>query len=108
MEKATTNLSTVLGIIVIGVAGYYLYTQKFADDTSFVNSDLDMENVLKNANIFIERSRILNEAELNLEFFDDERLLSLRSYSTPILDRPVGRDNPFSDTGSRSTVVTGQ
>lgn len=97
MGKTVTNLITVLGVGIVAFAGYYVYSQKIATEAEFIASGQDMENILNETNVFIERSKILSRVDLDISFFEDERLLSLQSFRTPVEDLPVGRHNPFEE-----------
>jgi len=96
MNKTTTNLILALGVITIAFAGYYFYTQQ-SSGISFTQNDQTLQNMLNNTQVFIERRQTLDQVELDIGFFEDERFQSYRSYTTPIEERPVGRADPFSD-----------
>lgn len=98
MGKTATNLSIILGLITIVFAGYYLYTQKSTDSFSLDTNKQTMENMLNNTGVFIERRQVLDQVELNVALFEDARFRSLRSFTTPIQERPIGRPDPFADT----------
>lgn len=98
MGKTATNLSIILGLITIAFAGYYMYMQRDASVLSFDTNAQTMEDMLNNTQVFMERRQTLDTVKLDLQFFEDERLLSLRSFSAPITERPVGRPDPFADT----------
>lgn len=97
MSKTTKNLVVVLGLITIVFAGYYLYTQQapLFDDSS--SNEQTMQNMLNNTRVFMQRRQTLDQVELDITFFEDPRFQSLRSFSTPIEERPVGRQDPFAD-----------
>lgn len=97
MGKTATNLSIVLGLIAIAFAGYYLYTQRGAAILSPATNDQTMQNMLKNTQAFIGYQQTLDNIKLDTGFFEDPRFTSLRSFSTPIKERPIGRQNPFAD-----------
>ena len=98
MGKTATNLSIVLGLIAIAFAGYYMYTQKDASSLDFTTDQVTMENMLSNTRVFIERRQILDGVRLDVAFFENSKFRSLHSFSTPILERPIGRANPFAET----------
>lgn len=97
MGKTATNLSVVLGLITIVFAGYYLFTQKDGVSSGTSISEQTMQNMLNNTSVFIERRQILDSTQLDLSFFEDRRFRSLKSYTTPIQERPIGRPDPFAD-----------
>lgn len=95
MGKTATNISIVLGLITVAFAGYYLYTQRAATTLEFQGNPQNLQNMLNNTRVFIERRQALNQVELDVAFFEDPRFRALRSYTTPIEERPVGRSDPF-------------
>lgn len=97
MGKTATNISIVLGLITVAFAGYYMYTQRSASTLSFEGNPQSVQNMLNNTRVFIERRRALDNVDLDLAFFEDPRFQSLRSYSTPIEERPIGRQDPFAE-----------
>lgn len=100
MGKNTTNLVTALGLITVVFAGYYLYTTNSQPALDFTENDQIQQNMLNNTRVFIERRQILDKVTLNINLFEDQRFNSLRSYTTPILERPIGRPNPFAEPNS--------
>jgi len=97
MGKIITNLVIILGFITVAFVGYYIFVQQNGTVLEFSSNEQTMQNMLNNTQVFISRRQALDKVELTsaLSFFDDERFRSLRSFSTPIEDRPVGRENPF-------------
>ena len=103
MGKTITNLSIVLGIVTIAFAAYYLYVQKAPTVSDFEVNEQTLQNMLNNTRVFIQHKNTLNAISLNPSFFEDERLLSLRSFSTPVPEQPVGRVNPFAEIDALRT-----
>lgn len=97
MGNTVKNLSVVLGVVTIAFGGFYLYTQYSGSGKDFYVGDQITQNMLNNTKIFIERGDILNRTTLDINFFEDDRFNSLRNYSTPIDEQPVGRKDPFAD-----------
>lgn len=95
MGKSTQNIAVLLGIITLAVAGYYLYTQQGATILQTGTDDAELEAMLANTAQFIEHRRELDRIALNLNVFEDPHFTTLRSFSAPILQQPIGRDNPF-------------
>ena len=98
MGKIITNLVIILGFITVAFAGYYIFIQQNDSALNFNSNEQTMQNMLNNTQVFIARRQTLDKVELAnaVSFFDDARFRSLRSFSTPILERPIGRENPFS------------
>lgn len=95
MGKTATNLAIALGLITVVFAGYYVYTQSSQPALDFSENQQTLQNMLNNTKVFIERRQVLDKVSLNIGLFEDDRFQSLRSFTTPIQERPVGRPNPF-------------
>ena len=95
MSKTAKNLIVVLGLITVAFAGYFMFMQQSATTLSFESNDAVLQNIQANNQLFIERERQLRAIELDLSLFNDDRFISLRSFDKPIVEQPVGRDNPF-------------
>ena len=89
------NVIVIVGIAIVAAAGIYLLTQRQATQLVLSSPSGVSEEMLINTQLFIERSTTLESLQLNTEVSQDPRFTSLRSYSTPIVERPVGRSNPF-------------
>jgi hypothetical protein len=98
MGKTATNLVTTLGLVTVVFAGYYLYKQQAAGalDLTSKNEQV-MQEMLRNTQAFIGHGQTLSAVQLDISLFEDERFRSLKSYSTPILERPIGRPDPFAE-----------
>lgn len=97
MGKTATNLVVILGLITLAFGGYYLYTQEGVPGLSFNENDQTMQDMLSQTRTFIQHRQVLDQIELDTAFFEDPRFRSLRSYTTPIEERPIGRPNPFDE-----------
>lgn len=97
MGKIATNIVIVLGIVTIVYAGYYFYTQGAFTSTSFEVNEQTKKDMLNRTQVFIEHETVLNNLTFDFSLFEDERFLSLKSYSTPLKISPVGRPDPFAD-----------
>lgn len=97
MGKSATNISIVLGLITVAFAGYYIYTQQAPSGLSFDENQQTMQNMLNNTRVFMQHRAALSNVKMDISFFEDERFQSLRSFSTPIQEQPIGRPDPFAD-----------
>jgi hypothetical protein len=97
MGKIVTNLVIILAFVTVAFAGYYIFIQQGESFLDFNSNDQTMQNMLNNTQVFILRRQELDRVEFAtaVNIFDDAQFRSLRSFSTPIQDRQVGRDNPF-------------
>lgn len=100
MGKSTTSIILILGFVTIAFAGYYLYSQQSDSLLDFATGEVPTEELLSKTQAFIGYGKALSEVEFDLAFFEDAHARSLKSFSTPIEERPIGRANPFLETGS--------
>jgi hypothetical protein len=105
MGKTSKNLAFVLGLATLAFGGYYAFTQ-FGQSTSFSTNEQNMQNMLNNTRVFIERGEILNRMQLgkNIAILEDERFNSLQNYSTPIIAQPISRPDPFAPANQTSNI----
>ncbi len=89
------NIIVLIGVVVVAAAGIYLFTQRQATQLVLSMESGVSPEMLANTQLFIERSAILQSLEIDATILSDDRLTSLRSYTTPVEERPVGRANPF-------------
>jgi len=90
----------MLGIIVLAVGGYFLFTQNAPMFLQSSTSDRQLEQLVASSQLFVERSRALSEITLDTGIFDSEVFNSLKSFSPPPNEYPVGRNNPFVPAGA--------
>lgn len=95
MSKTAKNLIVILGLITVAFGGYFMFTQQTATTLSFEANDTVFQNMQANSQLFIQRRQQLSKINLDVSFFTDDRFLSLQSFDSPIVEQPVGRDNPF-------------
>lgn len=93
MSSLFQNIIILLGIVLVGIFGYYLYIE---------NSRLDVGDSAAISNqIAIETSDflvLLNELkamELGGELFADPRFISFMQLSPLVQPQPIGKGNPF-------------
>lgn len=88
------NLILILGIITIAAAGYYFYVKQ-EGDVSFDDNAIVTANMLASTQVFMERRAILESLSVDTSIFENEKFTTLRSFNQPIVERPLGRTNPF-------------
>jgi len=88
------NIALILGIVTIAFGGYYLYTQFLSSDTVPVNEQ-DLENMLSNTRVFIQRGEQLSSMKIDTSLFEDDRFNSLKTFRTDVITPSVGRPDPF-------------
>ena len=96
MSPFLKNSISVLAIVGIAYAGYYLYT---INRDSTLETDGAVSSVSEaelGAREFLDRLRELGKIELSQSLFEDPRFTSLQSNSFPIDSVPIGtKNNPF-------------
>lgn len=96
MSNATKNITVILGILTIAFAGYYFYAQTATTDTA---SDADLQQMLANTAVFIDRSQELDAMSFDTTVFQNERFRTLQTFTSPVESQPIGRSNPFAEAG---------
>ncbi len=104
MNKSTTNIIVLVGIVITAVAGYILFSQNSSPFLTANPSDQQLQQLLSSSQLFVERSRTLSEIQMDTELFDDPVFNSLKSYSPPPSDFQVGRPNPFAPSFNSTPV----
>jgi hypothetical protein len=99
MSTVTKNIISILGLITVAFAGFYLYTQSTIPTSSA--DDLALQQMLSNTEVFIARSQELNSMRFDLSVLENERFRTLQTYTNPVESQPTGRANPFSAAGSQ-------
>ncbi len=82
----------ILGIVLIAVLGYYLYSQNTA--TQLQNVSVDNQAAVGTEN-FIRRLNELKTITFQAAIFQDERFDSLVDSTEVVIPVTVGRENPF-------------
>ena len=92
MKSILSTLFTILALLITVGLGYYLYVQRGIEDVSNTGLEADIST---EAALFLARLNEIQEIQLSSEVLSDARFTSLLTYSTPIQDEPLGRENPF-------------
>jgi hypothetical protein len=103
MTPLAKNILTILGIITVGYASYYLYLQQVVvtDDTQ---GDVVYDNMVSKTEVFIARSQELDSMKFDTAVLSDPRFRSLKAFTRPVEDQPYGRGNPFAPAESPSFI----
>lgn len=92
MSSNVQNILIIVGIILIGGLGYYMYTQ---------NSSINLNNSVVTSQASMESSRFLHQLQqlqtvkLDGQIFSDPRFKVLTNLSVPVTPSYVGNSNPF-------------
>jgi hypothetical protein len=98
MGSLFKNITMALGIITVIFGGYYLYMDSANSSLEGASAEEALQSMLANTSVFISYSQELDQINLDLSLFEDQRFRSLRLYTQPIDEQPTGRTNPFSDS----------
>lgn len=58
-------------------------------------NEQELQTMLSRTSVFIERSQELDQMMLDTSVLEDARFRSLRTFSKPVREEPVGRPDPF-------------
>lgn len=94
MSSLLQNILILVGIILIGALGFYLYSQNVSLDMSDQNSEVSNQIALETAE-FLRRLNELKAIELDGSLLSDERFRSLVHLTPPVPSLNVGDSNPF-------------
>jgi hypothetical protein len=98
MGNTIKKLSLALGLITVAFGGYYIYIQQSISNDIAFDSEQSLQAMLARTSVFISHSQELDQINLDLTILEDQRFRSLKLYSRPVEDQPVGRANPFGST----------
>jgi len=93
MDNLIKNATGILLVLAFVGLGVYFYMQQ---DAQMLEPGLsEQSNLMAETAVFMERRRLLEQAQLDLAILDNPTFGSLVSYTTPTIEPPVGRVNPF-------------
>ncbi len=98
MSSLFRNITIALGIITALFGAYYLYIDSASSSLEKAAAEQSLQEMLANTSVFISYSQELDQINLDLSLFEDQRFRSLRLYTQPVEEQPVGRTNLFSDS----------
>ncbi len=92
MSSTLQNLIALLGIVVIGGVGYYLYVSNSGLEGTTIST---ANEASIQAAQFLSRLNELKTLNLDDSIFNDPRFRSLVDMRADVMPVPVGRPNPF-------------
>lgn len=98
MSNATKNITVILGVLTMVFSGYYFFAQTAPGDVA--GSDEELQAMLANTAVFMERSQELDAMNFDETVFQNERFRTLKTFTSPVESQPIGRSNPFAEAGS--------
>lgn len=94
MSPLLKNLGGALVALTIAYVGYSFYAQS-TDASLLSGASTYTEDMVTNAQIFIERRATLDKLKIETEIFSDPVFSSYRTFSKPVQGSATGRSNPF-------------
>jgi hypothetical protein len=107
MSGFTKNIFVICICIACAALGYYLFVG--TDDSELAGNTVVRQELINKTQSFIERSAKLQQINIDQSLFTDSTFTSLRSFSTPVPNQPLGRNDIFGDASSisiSSSIVT--
>lgn len=92
MSSMLQNLIAILGIVIIGGVGYYLYVSNSSLNSTTVST---ANEASIQAAQFLSRLNELKTLTLDDGIFNDPRFRSLVDSRADVMPVPIGRPNPF-------------
>lgn len=91
MGNIIQNLIVVLGLALIGVVGWYIYSSNgsFTLDTSS-SDELELE-----IQEFIQKQNTLQQIDLDTSILSNQNFRQLETVTSPVPAQERGRSNPF-------------
>mgnify|MGYP003476289799 CR=1 FL=1 len=98
MGNIIKKITLTLGLVTVVFGGYYIYIQQSVSSESAMQAEQSLQAMLARTSVFISHSQELDQINLDLTILEDQRFRSLKLYTRPVEDQPVGRANPFGAT----------
>ncbi len=98
MGATLKQVALLLGIATVLFGAYYLYMQQGTAGMDSAEAEQSLQAMLARTSVFITYSQELDQINLDLSLFEDQRFRSLTLYTQPVEAEAVGRSNPFGET----------
>jgi hypothetical protein len=94
-----SSLKNIFVVVALAAVAFFVYSMMSGDDAG---SDLGTnsavrEELIAKTQSFIERSAQLQQINIDPSLFMDSTFTSLRSFSTPVPNQPLGRTDLFGE-----------
>lgn len=93
MTPFVKNGLILIGLIILGGLGYYLFVLRA--DSELVSSTTNTGAARLASERFVQELNAIKVVELDDSLFADPRFRSFQNYSKPLIPQPTGRANPF-------------
>lgn len=94
MSSFIKNGLTIIGLLIVGGLGYYLFVLNSGSDLDFDGVSGINEAQLA-SETFLRELNEIQTFELSDELFVDSRFRSFVDFTLPVPEQPIGRVNPF-------------
>lgn len=94
MASFAKNSFALIGLIVLGVLGYYMFVMN-KDASLSVGEQERLNEAQLASEQFLSELHQLEQLELSDEIFVDTRFRSFVDFTKPLESLPIGRENPF-------------
>lgn len=96
MSDTIKNIAGILLLLSVAFGGYYIYAQMGGEVEGELSlTDQEYQMMLSKTSVFISRSQELSQILIDTSVLEDERFRSLKTFSRPVSDVPLGRPDPF-------------
>lgn len=93
MSESLRNIFILLGILLVGGLGWFMFDQNRQMDLRMTSGDgVDIQVETQR---FVQQQRELQQISVTSEVSSDPDFRNLFSISTPVPNFPTGRPNPF-------------
>lgn len=93
MTSLVKNGLVLIGLILVGGLGYYLFVIK-GDSATLVGGER-INDAKLTSDQFLRQLNEIKSYDLSGDVLRDERFRSLVDFTEPIVPQPIGRENPF-------------
>jgi hypothetical protein len=99
MPTIGRNKILALGLIVVAVAGYYIFTSSKDAPEPLTTVETNNADSISQQ-LIIELNRLKGLRSIDDSIFRDPVFVSLQDYTQAVVPQPLGRTNPFAPIGA--------
>lgn len=98
MESLKQNKNSIILLVVL-VLGFVWYTFVYKAEEPLITSDQSSTSELLGQDLVSELARLKSLRNINTAFFADPAFVGLYDIEVPLVQQPLGRQNPFLPIG---------
>jgi hypothetical protein len=96
MTNILQNVLIIIGFVIVALLGVYLYLEQTNQSLSISAFQAGPTIIDVESQEFLARLQLMQSINLDhQQVFNNTHFMALVQYSRPVIDLPVGRDNPF-------------